>query len=708
MKNEEIISDIKVVGVEKPQKGKFQQHFEYVIRVTYSDGHEHFIFRRYSMLFDFHAVLKELVKTKFDNVVVLPELPVARFQHAGRKFLRLGMSKELKQMTDFCQKITKLPDCITDKDIILRFFGQLGTDVAHAEIYKEQSQKRELQKELTEIPRSPSTEGPAGAGDPLSQDYENQYRSVAEFEASGTGELSVTYDEIVTVIEKNSSGWWLVSNTKGVTGFTPATFLEPLEEKTNQGQDWVEVMEQNNKYTARTDYEALCPDEISFKCGEEFEVLAKSNFGWWRVRRRNEVGLCPASNLTIKKESCDPNFDEDPMYEFQRSILSCTKKLSNRGAPPRRNSKEQSREQDHYYGHLEQPEENTEKKEISVKYTQVIPKHLRPTETNNDKDHINYVNVPVIKDGIPHYHHSQGEEAEAVNVYVVRKDYESNGLSLKAGELVHMIAVMPDGCKWRVARMKPPYNDGLIPADYLCPELPNQAATEPEIEDECIQLHVGSTKDREPVKVLSKFTQPPTTKKPKPKPRTMAPNSPAASRSGISVVAIVDYNPLQTELLAFSKGDIGRLIKKVEGGWWFIELKGVEGWVPNIYWLEQKDGMERKLPTNIPLPKVYGESQWYRGKLSRQQCEDLFGKNGKHLDFVVRESIQRVGSYVISIQFNDKVHHFPIEKSPSGRFVVGKLSFDQLSEIVSHYSIHPLFYTDLHQPVSIGKPLSRI
>lgn len=49
-----------------------------------------------------------------------------------------------------------------------------------------------------------SSEGP-GSVDP-SQDSENQYKSVAEFEASGAGELSVTCNEIVTVIEKNSSG----------------------------------------------------------------------------------------------------------------------------------------------------------------------------------------------------------------------------------------------------------------------------------------------------------------------------------------------------------------------------------------------------------------------------------------------------------------------------------------------------------------------
>ena len=55
-----------------------------------------------------------------------------------------------------------------------------------------------------------------------------------------------------------------------------------------------------------------------------------------------------------------------------------------------------------------------------------------------------------------------------------------------------------------------------------------------------------------------------------------------------SVVALVDYNPGQTDLLAFQKGDIGRLIKKPDTGWWFIELKSFQGWVPVVYWDEFK------------------------------------------------------------------------------------------------------------------------
>ena len=40
-------------------------------------------------------------------------------------------------------------------------------------------------------------------------------------------------------------------------------------------------------YRAIKDYEAICPDEISFNYGDVMEVLAMSNFGWWQVRYGN-------------------------------------------------------------------------------------------------------------------------------------------------------------------------------------------------------------------------------------------------------------------------------------------------------------------------------------------------------------------------------------------------------------------------------------
>ena len=63
----------------------------------------------------------------------------------------------------------------------------------------------------------------------------------------------------------------------------------------------------------------------------------------------------------------------------------------------------------------------------------------------------------------------------------------------------------------------------------------------------------------------------------------------AVPRKDSQIVALADYCSSQSELLAFKKGDIGRLVKKPpESGWWFIELEGVEGWVPHSYWKEIK------------------------------------------------------------------------------------------------------------------------
>ncbi len=37
-------------------------------------------------------------------------------------------------------------------------------------------------------------------------------------------------------------------------------------------------------YTTVVSYSAQNPDEISYDAGEEVEVVAKSNYGWWKIR----------------------------------------------------------------------------------------------------------------------------------------------------------------------------------------------------------------------------------------------------------------------------------------------------------------------------------------------------------------------------------------------------------------------------------------
>ena len=36
-------------------------------------------------------------------------------------------------------------------------------------------------------------------------------------------------------------------------------------------------------------YTAQCGDELTYQAGDDVEVLATSNLGWWKIRYRNRV-----------------------------------------------------------------------------------------------------------------------------------------------------------------------------------------------------------------------------------------------------------------------------------------------------------------------------------------------------------------------------------------------------------------------------------
>ena len=85
---------------------------------------------------------------------------------------------------------------------------------------------------------------------------------------------------------------------------------------------------------------------------------------------------------------------------------------------------------------------------------------------------------------------------------------------------------MPDGCFWKVATLNPPFKEGFVPSDILCPELPHQLEenTGPSKTSKVGECTVRE--NMEPLKVMQKFTQPPSVRKPVPAPRSNAPKSP--------------------------------------------------------------------------------------------------------------------------------------------------------------------------------------
>ena len=107
-------------------------------------------------------------------------------------------------------------------------------------------------------------------------------------------------------------------------------------------------------------------------------------------------------------------------------------------------------------------------------------------------------------------------------------------------------------------------------------------------------------------------------------------------------------------------------------GWWYVNLKGLEGYVPGAYWEayhstsspRSSPPTRRRPPQPVPRnrsppntattpdkPASIDDEAWYHGKMSRPESEKLLS-NFSNGVFLIRESVNRVCQ--VSYFFPDK------------------------------------------------------
>jgi len=58
---------------------------------------------------------------------------------------------------------------------------------------------------------------------------------------------------------------------------------------------------------------------------------------------------------------------------------------------------------------------------------------------------------------------------------------------------------------------------------------------------------------------------------------------------------------------------------------------------------------------------------WFHGSISRQEAEELLSQSGKPDGlFLVRESVSQVGSYALSMCFNNRIIHYHAQRQSDG------------------------------------------
>uniref|UniRef100_A0A8C5INC3 NADPH oxidase organizer 1 n=1 Tax=Junco hyemalis TaxID=40217 RepID=A0A8C5INC3_JUNHY len=104
------------------------------------------------------------------------------------------------------------------------------------------------------------------------------YRCIKAFETKDTKNkpFTVAQEEIVEVLIKDMTGWWLVENADKQIAWFPASYLE----------DWAGLSQGSEDFLHKA-YEAQKADELSLNQGVVVEVLRMFHNGWWLISAGN-------------------------------------------------------------------------------------------------------------------------------------------------------------------------------------------------------------------------------------------------------------------------------------------------------------------------------------------------------------------------------------------------------------------------------------
>ena len=155
-----------------------------------------------------------------------------------------------------------------------------------------------------DVPQKPSRVKTASA----SEKIRTVCKALETF-SSGEGEsLSFSKGDEFEYLEDSGSGWWLVKTRGGKQGWAPASYLEKINTKpkvpTKPTRPAKPAPPKENIQSSKAVYVAVAGyfdegDEqcISFKEGDQMEVLEMDEGGWWLVKIGQKSGWAPSNFL---------------------------------------------------------------------------------------------------------------------------------------------------------------------------------------------------------------------------------------------------------------------------------------------------------------------------------------------------------------------------------------------------------------------------
>ncbi|NWV10918.1 NOXO1 oxidase, partial [Ptilonorhynchus violaceus] len=290
--------DVKAVGFMQCRKQK-----NYMMFVSWSDQNNILIYRTFEDFKKFHKELKRKFPTESGSLRSLPRFKGITTQH--RKGGKLNRCLEiLKLLETYSQELLKTDAKISQGEEVNQFF-------------KAQTQDLDPSFPENSVVIMPSVFRKEKNPQPLSitlPQASQSYRCIEAFDTKDTKNkpFTVAQKEIVEVLIKDMSGWWLVENADKQIAWFPASYLEELDVHEDI-QDAFSSDEEGSLYFVVQAYEAQKADELSLNHGVVVEVLRRSHNGWWLIRYNGCTGYMPSLCLRPYK---------NPHHKLQ-TIMSC-------------------------------------------------------------------------------------------------------------------------------------------------------------------------------------------------------------------------------------------------------------------------------------------------------------------------------------------------------------------------------------------------
>ncbi|XP_069378408.1 intersectin-2b isoform X2 [Paralichthys olivaceus] len=126
--------------------------------------------------------------------------------------------------------------------------------------------------------------------------------------SAGPEQLNLENGQLVLILGKNASGWWLgelqARGKKRQKGWFPSSHIKILGSNSGKSTPAPQPVCQ---VIAIYDYTAANGDEMSFSKAQLINVIDKSNPDWWKGEINGVTGLFPTNYVTMTTAECDPS-----------------------------------------------------------------------------------------------------------------------------------------------------------------------------------------------------------------------------------------------------------------------------------------------------------------------------------------------------------------------------------------------------------------